>query len=261
MQKIVMNMWWVLLFGIQATAFLIPQDMGVCEFTTSFGDAMINVSQDLDPVPGCSTCGELFGVGGTGFCDLSPCDGMQCFADGEYRITYVPQNRCGYLGVLQEDCSQCDTECLETCNIWEPEHKASEEELVICGFNLTSIGTTSYSLCSGTVGSTFCENAELYNRTCFVAEVKDNDIEPESALIWENCAPVFSRTNDDADYWACPMDSPVTGSVGVYDTTYCGEFAQHYGEPMNNGYYPGEEEDGSTNGDMGLRLTRPFYLV
>jgi hypothetical protein len=94
-----------------------------------------------------------------------------------------------------------------------------------------------------------------------VAEVKDNDIEPESALIWENCAPVFSRTNDDADYWACPMDSPVTGSVGVYDTTYCGEFAQHYGEPMNNGYYPGEEEDGSTNGDMGLRLTRPFYLV
>jgi len=243
-----------------------PDGFGACAFSSSFGDSTIYVPENLTAVDICPLCRDVLGVNGESICATGPCDGVKCFAGqaGDYyRIPYESENKCGFDGSLKQDCSECDTECIEVCNVYPRKYSLSEIELVTCAFDLDAVGTTDGDLCSGTVGFSFCEDAELYNRTCYIARTDDRDVvwSGLGALVWENCAPVFSRIHGDDDFWACPMDSPVLGSVTIYRSPYCDEFAQHYGEPMGNGHYPHEEKDHSNNGGSGLRQTLPFYLV
>ena len=214
-------------------------------------DLLVQIPEDLITLRGCDTCGDVFQIESTLLCEVEPCDGLLCFGDEKYRVSYQSSSRCWYQGKLRGDCSDCDTECLKLCDLNTPENTIFEEQFVSCAYDLTEMGRTTTSLCSGSVPYAFCDDSELEGRTCYVAQVEDEDIFPVPALVWDNCAPIFTRVNDIGDYWACPMDSPVTGRVKIFGTTLCDEFAQSYGEPIQDGY----PYDGGSNGASGVVST------
>ena len=205
----------------------------------------MNVPDDLKVVLTCNTCGNIFGIVSNRPCEVSPCDKLRCFSDKRYRFAFRTEDKCAFEGDLQVDCGgSCDTACVELCDIVDPKYTAKEDEIVVCAFDLTPIGSTSNSLCSGGVPDQFCDNAEADGRTCYVARISvKNHLSPDPALVFSDCAPVFRRINDGYDYWACPMTSPVSGNfVDIYETTYCDDYAEHYGETME-----GYEELGVKN--------------
>ena len=227
---------------------------GRCHYKGVGGNVYLDIPEDLEVVPSCTNCADIFGTFTNGACQLSPCDGMLCF-ESTYRLSYVARDQCGFEGVIQVNCDTCDTPCMETCSIYTQANRVEEEKFVECGFDLTYIGYTTSTLCSGSISDPYCDDAKAAGRTCYVAKFsRDDDLEPTPALQFGNCAPIFSRVHDEYDYWACPMDSPVSGRVEIYDTPYCDDFAQNYGDPISDGYTGDGTIDGGVN-NAGSKLS------
>jgi hypothetical protein len=217
-------------------------------------DVLINVTTDLKATPDCGTCLNLFGEVSAGFeyCMGPPCDGLMCHHN-KYAISLAgpqnPKDSCIKDNLLLNKCTDCDSDCYPLCNLVSDDY--SENELVVCGFDLTGVGTSdnsNVSVCTGTVPASFCDDAVAVNRTCFVGRV-ERDV-PSISL--ENCAPVFASVRQWAyrtiDYWACPMNVSVLGSVYVYDIPreYCSIFETRYGDPL---YPPVEIEESSNSSE------------
>jgi len=226
---------WVSTVSIQAQYQLYNNGTGVCKYWGSGYIEYVTLPDDLESVKRCGTCGDIFAVTSSQPCEVEPCDGFVCF-DDEYRIAHKSRSQCGYQGDLMDNCDQCDTPCLQLCKMYQPVNTVPETDFVECAFGMTGIGTAFNGLCSGSVPSGFCDNAEAENRTCYIARILDDDIAPDPSLVFSECAPVFRRVYDKYDYWACPMDAPVSGLVNIFKTTMCDIFEASYGQPMEDGY-------------------------
>jgi hypothetical protein len=207
----------------------LPSTFGICRFSGS--DLVVNMSVDLAATPACSFCSDLYDsvVLNVKYCEEAECDGLLCFKDSKYYASASfrpPTDRCVKDNILEDNCNDCDSECLTMCDKSE---SFWEEDLVTCAYDLSLIGTTDccpHGLCTGSVPSQFCDNAVADNRTCFIASIERGT----ESFPTEKCAPVFASVykyiGEIIDYWACPMDVTVTmfgESIKIYQKSpeYC----------------------------------------
>lgn len=251
----------ILLFAILFSVFSVenavhlPQlehlSFGVCR---SFApDLNLSIPEDLLVTPECGKCSDIYGdvLVGAPSCMEGPCDGLVCFEE-RYVLTEEgpnnPVDACVKGGYLDYTCNEaCDSLCAPLCDLISQRYY--EEEFVKCAYDLLPIGLTDTfvtGLCTGTVPPQFCDNAVAEDRTCFGAKIERG----QEILDTGECAPVSYTGHKDSgrlrEYWACPMDTKITGVVKIYEIRpeYCAILEKSYGEELITSVEDSEGEAG-----------------
>jgi hypothetical protein len=204
------------------------QEFDKCLLTLNDGNSLNISAGDFVGLEDCGTCGDVFGDLNTDTCVEGPCDGLLCIDNVRYSFALNDSMRCDKDNVLQEDCSDCDTACLDMCD----RNTVIISTIPQCIYDMTEIGEldTETGLCGGDVPQLLCDDTNI---TCVVfqfAKVNAEDILPDFDL--DQSVRIFDSP---FEYWAMNKATAMTTSfqsfddMRVYSTTFCADIEPLYG--------------------------------
>jgi len=234
-------------------------DIGECE-NEGFGQCKITIENktaifDWETVysaEGCNICGDIFEDFNPNVCALPSCESSICIDNRDkFHFGFTSSMRCDLEEELQFDCSHCDTQCTEVCNLEEMDG----DDMIQCLFHFEEVGKADPpGLCGKNVPQTLCNDDDV---TC-VGLFQLGDLGADVDIDKNKCVLVFTEEEEDQKrsviaphFWVCDkkelMSSTFQDDAPIFTTPYCDIFASHYGENLF-------QQNGETSASNSLRL-------
>ena len=212
------------------TGQCINQDFDKCLLTLDDGTSLNVSTDDFVGLKDCGTCADIFGDLNTNLCVDAPCDGLICKEENyRYHFSFDGSMMCDKGNILQQDCSDCDTACMDICNT----EYIVDTRVAQCLYDLTDIGDmeTQTGLCGGEIPQLLCDDASI---TCVIFDIPQtwaNEILLDFDL--EKSVLIFGDAMN--QFWAMDKATAIATSfqlydrIDVYSTPFCSEIEPLYG--------------------------------